>query len=45
MFKVIATDLDPKTLAPGLTLLELQAKLQGHAKGVAGLVGLFTKGQ
>jgi Raf kinase inhibitor-like YbhB/YbcL family protein len=45
MFKVIATDLDPKTLAPGLTLLELQARLQGHAKGVAGLVGLFMKGQ
>ncbi len=45
MFKVIATDLDPKTLAPGLTLLELQARLQGHVKGVAGLVGLFTKGQ
>ena len=45
MFKVIATDLDPKALAPGLTLLELQARLQGHAKGVAGLVGLFTKGQ
>ena len=45
MFKVIATDLDPKALAPGLTLPELQASLQGHAKGVAGLVGLFTKGQ
>jgi Raf kinase inhibitor-like YbhB/YbcL family protein len=45
MFKVIATDLDPKALAPGLTLSELQDKLQGHAKGVAGLVGLFTKSQ
>ena len=45
MFKVIATDLDSKVLAPGLTLLELQAKLQGHTKGVAGLVGLFTKSQ
>jgi len=45
MFKVIATDLDPKALAPGLTLPELQAKLQGHVKGVAGLVGLFTKSQ
>ena len=45
IFKVIATDLDPKALAPGLTLPELQAELQGHARGVAGLVGLFTKSQ
>ena len=48
-FKVIATDLDPKELAPGLTLPELEAKLsvpQGqpaHVKGAAGLVGLFVK--
>ena len=48
-FKVIATDLDPKDLAPGLTLPELEAKLsvpQGqpaHVKGAAGLVGLFVK--
>src|SRR5256885_10223897 len=41
-FKVIATDLDPKELPPGLTLPELNAKLAGHAKGAAGLVGLFT---
>ena len=41
-FKVIATDLDPKELPPGLTLPELEAKLAGHAKGAAGLVGLFT---
>jgi Raf kinase inhibitor-like YbhB/YbcL family protein len=44
-FKVIATDLDPKELPPGLTLPELEAKLGGnpsHAKGAAGLVGLFT---
>jgi len=41
-FKVIATDLDPKELPPGLTLPELDAKLAGHAKGAAGLVGLFT---
>lgn len=40
-FKVIATDLDPKELPPGLTLPELEQKLQGHAKGAAGLVGLF----
>ena len=42
-FKIIATDLDPKELAPGLTLPELEAKLAGHTKGAAGLVGLFVK--
>ncbi len=42
-FKVIATDLDPKELPPGLTLPELEAKLTGHVKGAAGLVGLFVK--
>src|SRR3954463_9373587 len=42
-FKVIATDLDPKELPPGLTLPELEAKLSGHVKGAAGLVGLFVK--
>jgi Raf kinase inhibitor-like YbhB/YbcL family protein len=40
-FIVIATDLDAKDLPPGLTLPELWAKLDGHAKGAAGLVGLF----
>jgi len=43
VFRVIATDLDPKELPPGLTLEELQSKLAGHAKGAAGLVGLFAK--
>ena len=42
-FIVTATDLEPKDLAPGLTLPELQEKLNGHAKGAAGLVGLFVK--
>lgn len=46
-FKIIATDLDPKELPPGLTLPELMQKIgqgtgTGHAKGAAGLVGLFT---
>jgi Raf kinase inhibitor-like YbhB/YbcL family protein len=41
-FIVIATDLDPKALAPGLTLPELWERLAGHAKGAAGLVGLFA---
>jgi Raf kinase inhibitor-like YbhB/YbcL family protein len=38
---VIATDLDPKALPPGLTRDELFAKLDGHTKGSAGLIGLF----
>jgi len=44
-FKIIATDLDPKELQPGMTLPELEAKLNGHTKGAAGLVGLFVKPQ
>jgi len=47
-FVIIATDFDAKELAPGLTREEFLAKLvpQGgtsHAKGSAGLVGLFVK--
>jgi Raf kinase inhibitor-like YbhB/YbcL family protein len=42
-FTLIATDLDPKELAPGLTRDELLPKLKGHSKGAAGLVGLFKK--
>src|SRR5205814_6436993 len=47
-FVVIATDLDPKELPPGLTREELQAKIvpaaptPSHAKGTAGLVGMFV---
>ena len=44
-FLIIGTDLDPKELPAGLTLPELQAKLNGHVKGAAGLVGLFVKPQ
>jgi Raf kinase inhibitor-like YbhB/YbcL family protein len=40
-FVVIATDLEPKELPPGLTLSELQEKLAGHGKDAAGMVGLF----
>jgi Raf kinase inhibitor-like YbhB/YbcL family protein len=40
-FVVIATDLDPGDLPPGLTLPELWSKLAGHAKAAAGLVGVF----
>lgn len=44
-FLVISTDLEPKDLPPDLTLPELQAKLAGHTKGAAGLIGLFVKPQ
>jgi Raf kinase inhibitor-like YbhB/YbcL family protein len=48
-FVVVATDLDPKELPPGLTREEVLAKIvppppaMSHAKGTAGLVGLFVK--
>jgi hypothetical protein len=40
-FVLIATDLDPKALPPGLTKLELFDKLTGHVKGSTGIIGLF----
>jgi phosphatidylethanolamine-binding protein (PEBP) family uncharacterized protein len=46
-FIIVATDLDPKELPPGLTREELLAKIlpgapaPSHAKGTAGLVGMF----
>jgi len=48
-FVVVATDFDPKELPPGLTREEFLAKMvppapaASHAKGTAGLVGLFMK--
>jgi Raf kinase inhibitor-like YbhB/YbcL family protein len=50
-FILIATDLDPKELAPGLTREEFLARLvppapaMSHAKGTTGLVGLFVRPQ
>lgn len=46
-FVLIATDLEPNALPPGLTKEELTAKIVPagpvrHDKGVAGLVGLFA---
>jgi Raf kinase inhibitor-like YbhB/YbcL family protein len=38
---LIATDLDPKALQPGLTRDQLAAALKGHVKGVAGLITRF----
>jgi len=40
-FTLIATDLDPKALQPGMTRDELFAALAGHTKGAAGLVVRF----
>ena len=42
-FTLIATDLDPSELPAGLTRDELFAKIARHAKGSAGLVGLFGR--
>jgi Raf kinase inhibitor-like YbhB/YbcL family protein len=40
-FTLIATDLDPKALQPGMTRDELLTALTGHALGAAGRVGRF----
>jgi hypothetical protein len=47
-FVLVATDLDVKELAPGLTRDDLLPKIvpasgPSHAKGSAGIVGLFVK--
>ncbi len=41
-FTLIATDLEPGALQPGLTRDELMAALKGHATRAAGLIGRFT---
>lgn len=41
VFTLIATDLEPGALKPGLTREEVMKALQGHAKGATGLIGLF----
>jgi Raf kinase inhibitor-like YbhB/YbcL family protein len=40
---LIATDLEPSALAPGLKRDELIKALDGHAKVATGLIGLFSK--
>ena len=40
-FTLIATDLRPQALPPGLTRDELLAALRGHTKGATGLIGRF----
>ena len=47
-FVLVATDFEPKELPPGLTRDELLPKIApssgpSHAKGSAGMVGLFVK--
>jgi Raf kinase inhibitor-like YbhB/YbcL family protein len=42
-FTLIATDLEPTALAPGLTRDELIKALDGHAKMATGLIGTFSK--
>lgn len=42
-FTLIATDLEPGALKPGLTRAELIKELDGHAKGATGLIGTFSK--
>jgi hypothetical protein len=40
-FTLVATDLDPKALQPGMTREELAVALKDHVKGSAGLVTRF----
>jgi len=42
-FTLIATDLEPAALKPGMTREDVLAAANGHAKSATGLVGLFTK--
>jgi Raf kinase inhibitor-like YbhB/YbcL family protein len=40
-FTLIATDLEPTALKPGMTRDEVIKALDGHAKGATGLIGTF----
>jgi Raf kinase inhibitor-like YbhB/YbcL family protein len=42
-FTLIATDLEPTALKPGMTREEVLAAATGHAKSATGLIGLFIK--
>jgi Raf kinase inhibitor-like YbhB/YbcL family protein len=42
-FILMATDLEPKALQPGMTREELGPALTGHVKGSAGIIGLFGR--
>ena len=43
VFTLIATDLEPTALQPGMTRDELIKALEGHAKGATGIIGTFSK--
>jgi Raf kinase inhibitor-like YbhB/YbcL family protein len=43
IFTLIATDLEPTALQPGMTRDELIKALDGHAKGATGIIGIFSK--
>lgn len=42
-FTLIATDLEPTALQPGMIREELIKALEGHAKSATGLIGTFSK--
>jgi Raf kinase inhibitor-like YbhB/YbcL family protein len=42
-FTLIATDLEPKALQPGMTRDELMKALEGHGKGATGIITTFSK--
>jgi Raf kinase inhibitor-like YbhB/YbcL family protein len=42
-FLLMATDLEPTALAPGMTREELIPALNGHVKGSTGIIGLFGR--
>ncbi len=42
LFQIVATDLDPKDLPPGLTFGELYEKLKGHRMGESSIVGRYV---
>ena len=41
-YLLLATDLDPKAIPPGLTREQLLPMLDGHSKGASGISGLFA---
>jgi len=42
-FVLMATDLEPTALTPGLTREELTTALTGHVEGSTGIIGLFGR--
>jgi Raf kinase inhibitor-like YbhB/YbcL family protein len=42
-FTLIATDLEPAALQPGMTRDEVMKALDGHAKAATGIIGTFSK--